>query len=201
MKHEVKICCFLSLMILLFVVFFPYSAKAELFTEQGDSPYAISKETVNVFILPPSLQIIEEEAFEGTGAAVAIAQKGVQEIHNRSFSNMPRLRAVVFPETVVFLGDELFQNNRDVVLYGYAGSEAYQYAQRHHITFIAFPSAASAQREKTSGSAQFRFLKMLCFIVLFCLLLQRRPGRCAYEVNATERKKRVVLFHLDGIFP
>ena len=117
------ILCLITLMLL-----------SPLATANAEAP---TREKKSTFVLPVSLLLIEDEAFEGTAVGMLVIQDGLQRIGDRAFSDMPNLRAVYIPPSTTFIGKRAFPNNKDLAIYGVKGSYAEKWAGRHQIVFVA----------------------------------------------------------------
>lgn len=90
---------------------------------------------VSTIVLPAGTKVVEEEAFEGVSAAVIKLPDGLTTIRKRAFANCPGLQEVYIPRTVSTIEEDVFQNSPEVVIYGYPGSGAEEYASSNGIQF------------------------------------------------------------------
>lgn len=94
-----------------------------------------NQETVSVFKLPVMLQIIEDEAFEGTAAGNIELPENVIKIGARAFANNPYLRNIRIPETTDYIGENAFAFSHHVMISGAPGSYARTWARKNGILF------------------------------------------------------------------
>ncbi len=88
------------------------------------------------FVLPLSLERIEDEAFEGTGAAHVDLPESVAEIGERAFADMPRLKLVRIPKAFVAIASNAFAGSTGTVLTGAPSGFARAYAQENGLPFV-----------------------------------------------------------------
>lgn len=89
----------------------------------------------NVFVLPASLEIIEEEAFEETAVTTAVFQNNVIYISDQVFASASKLRSVFIPPSTEFIGENAFPDNTDLIVFSVKGSYAEKWANEHQIPF------------------------------------------------------------------
>ena len=89
-----------------------------------------------VFIFPASLEMIEEEAFEGTAAAAVVFPHGLQTIEDSAFGDAGSLTAAYLPETISYIADDAFAESEDFVIHGVSRSAAREWADKHRIPFV-----------------------------------------------------------------
>ena len=87
------------------------------------------------FILPDSLQIIEDEAFEGTAVRTVILPDSFLFIGESAFGDIQTLREVYIPESTIFIADSAFLGESFYIIYGIAGSYAEDWAKEHNVPF------------------------------------------------------------------
>ena len=93
------------------------------------------KNGANTFLLPESLEMIEDEAFEATAAKTVVFSDSLGRIGQRAFANSPELKTVTIPESVVYIGDRAFEGVSGLVICGMADSYAARWAQEHDVAF------------------------------------------------------------------
>ena len=91
---------------------------------------------LSVFRLPEGLQIIGDDAFTGTAAEAVILPDTVAEIGDRAFAGMPRLIAINIPKSTIVIGNNLFDSQQQVMIFGSAGSWASRYAASAGYPFV-----------------------------------------------------------------
>lgn len=123
-----------SLLVLLALVAFCLQpcALAEARTAGGQEPASEAS-----FVLPSSLQVIDEEAFSGNAVSTVILPDGFLWIESDAFACNPSLTDVYIPETVRHIADTSFPTDGDIVVHGIEGSLAEEWAEEHRVSFVA----------------------------------------------------------------
>lgn len=88
------------------------------------------------FYLPTSLTVIEDEAFAGTAIGTVVMPDTLAVIGDRAFANIPTLRSVEIPQSVLAIGDNAFTGSENVFIVGAAGSYAQMWANEHYVLFV-----------------------------------------------------------------
>ena len=88
-----------------------------------------------VFKLPASLQIIEDEAFEGTALFAVELPDSVIRIGERAFSDIPTLRTVSVPDSVTYIAKNAFSGSEKVTITASPGSYARTWAKENGVPF------------------------------------------------------------------
>jgi hypothetical protein len=92
---------------------------------------------MTTLVLPSSLHIIEEEAFEGVTAQQIVVPASVQTIGSSSFANCPNLLVVYFEGTSADISGDLFTGCRNnVVISIPANSALAAWANAHGVQVI-----------------------------------------------------------------
>ena len=110
------------LIIAVVMVLFPYG---EAFAESGS----------NIYVLPSSLVVIEESAFDGTAARAVVLPTGFLKIEGNAFANVDSLTDVFIPRTTNYIANTAFPEMIDFVIHGEKGSYALEWAQEHSVRF------------------------------------------------------------------
>ncbi len=111
--------------LLMFIVLFPYT-----------TGYAEQIDDAATFIFPSSLNIIEEEAFEGTHVKTAILPDGFQYIGQNAFAGDSVLTDVYIPTSTEYIADTAFPMNSDLIIHGVEDSYAQKWAEENNIPFV-----------------------------------------------------------------
>lgn len=113
-------------------------ATAFMISEEGVLVKCMLLEDIpeTVITLPSNIEVIEEEAFEGISALAVRIPNGVNIIKTKAFANCPNLRRIYIPKTVNLIEDDAFTNSPSIVIFGYNGSVAEQYAEQNEIRFV-----------------------------------------------------------------
>ena len=96
----------------------------------------LENSSTNTITLPSAVKEIEEEAFAGISASVVKIPDGLTTIGQKAFANLPNLREIYIPASVTQIEENVFQNSPQVVVYGYPGSKAEEYARQNDIQFV-----------------------------------------------------------------
>lgn len=78
---------------------------------------------------------IEDEAFEATAAMTVIFSDSLVRIGERAFAYSSRLREIVIPESVAYIGDSALEGVSGLVIRGAVDSYAARWASEHDIAF------------------------------------------------------------------
>ena len=90
----------------------------------------------NCFILPDDLHRVEESAFEGTAAETVFMAESVEVIEHRAFADMPSLKTIYIPKSVLSIDEDSLGERKDIVVVGIAGSIAHKWAQKNGLRFV-----------------------------------------------------------------
>ena len=88
------------------------------------------------FVFPSSLQLIEEEAFEGTFASTIVFPNGFLRVENDAFANNYRLTDAFIPPTTQFISGTTFSSSSNSIIHGVKGSYANEWADEHNVPFV-----------------------------------------------------------------
>lgn len=91
--------------------------------------------TATVFKLPASLQIIEDEAFEGTALVSVELPESVERIGERAFADIPTLLHAKIPEKTSAIAGTAFAGSAKLTLTGAPGSYARAWARENGVPF------------------------------------------------------------------
>ena len=167
---------------------------------QSASEGADPQMRTGVLKLPSSLQVIEESAFEGTGALVVALPEGVRVIQQHAFANAVQLMHINLPGTVESLGEDIFEGDRSVTIHGRPDSKAQDYARRYRIRFRSLDVILAPIQDDMLHKKQmivFFMLAQLLAVALCALYTGRRNG----ETRLIRRRIRLGLYPLDWCFP
>ena len=122
LKKRTPIILFVICLIMLFPHRIVYAE--DLYTDAGVT-----------FVLPLSIQNIEDEAFSGTAAETVILPEGLQSIGNFTFTGH-KLRNIYIPPSTESISESAFSKSDDLVIHGVEGSCAHDWAEEHEIPFV-----------------------------------------------------------------
>ena len=133
-----KAVVLLLLIYLGFVFSFPYTAFAEI----------VSDDSGTTFIAPASLQRVEKEAFADVATRTVVFQEGFRYLGDEVFKGAFQLKNVYIPKTTAYISDSAFSTNIGVSIHSTVGSYAQRWAKKHQVAFVAdYTYAFEAERE------------------------------------------------------
>ena len=126
-----------------------YQVHRERITTENNTWFGFDKELIDrliceetadvvpppVFKLPASLQVIEDEAFEGTSLFSVELPDSVVSIGERAFSSISTLRAVSIPDSVTYIARNAFTDSENVTIAASSGSYARTWARENGVPF------------------------------------------------------------------
>jgi len=154
----------------------------------------------NVFRLPASVQVIEEEAFDGTAPTYIYALDDLERIENAAFSNTLNLKEIYLPTSLSHISENAFYGVNSLVVHSAADSYAEKWAAEQGFTFV-------VQREVPAmGPQALRLLKLQCVLLPVSALLyeltRRRPiENCTDHGIQNDPKERMGMPVLELVFP
>lgn len=89
-----------------------------------------------IYVLPHSLQLIDEEAFAGTPVELVILPDSFLRINANAFSSAMYLTDVFIPESTEYVDDTAFLACQNLVIHGVKGSYAEDWAKKHKVAFV-----------------------------------------------------------------
>lgn len=156
-------------------------------------------EKESMFILPSSLQIIGESAFEGTAVKIVVLSDSVTTIEKRAFADTFQLETVRLPSSVKYIDECAFESASEPVIQGKADSYAAQWAQAHGYAFSA-QSDTAALIERIGKLILGEFFVSSFFG--FCppsMMIQRK--RMVEMIRSMRPQDRPELYPIDYRFP
>ena len=87
-------------------------------------------------VLPASLVVIEDQAFEGTVMKDAFLPETLTTIGERAFAGNQALRRIIIPKSVSYIGEHAIETVLNLTVYGEAGSYAAHWTWEHNYTFV-----------------------------------------------------------------
>ena len=96
---------------------------------------AAAEEEEQISVLPGSLYLIEDGAFEGTALQSVHLSEGLEAIGDRAFAGNDLLFAVYIPESAQHIGQKAFDGADQVLISGDAGSYAQRWARENGYRF------------------------------------------------------------------
>lgn len=148
------------------------------------------------FLLPESLTVIEEGAFQGTVAETVVIPDTVKFIGDFAFADIPSLQRIVIPASVVSIADHVFDGSEHVIVYGAPGAYAELWAERHGVTFAALATAASALERVLSV-----LLGSVVFVPVLLLLRYHEKQYLFVNLAIKGERRRAELYPLMYDFP
>lgn len=108
-----------------------YSAKVSFIVTEAPVPIFDSD-----FVLPSAMMIIDAKAFEGISAMSVKLSEATTTINSKAFANCPNLVQIYIPRTTSSIASDAFLGVKELIIYGYKGSYAENYAQEKGFTFV-----------------------------------------------------------------
>lgn len=103
----------------------------------GDGAFAGNSQIKEVTFPKSKIKSIGKEAFSSCKVLEKITlPQGLFEICEGAFKNCPSLKFVYIPSSVVLIGENVFDGNKEVVILGETGSEAEKYANRNSANLL-----------------------------------------------------------------
>jgi len=132
MKKTIYFIVFIAAM-MAFTVAFAADRNAGAVNIQNQEKYG---ETAAQYIyLPESLEVIEDEAFEGTAITNIVLPENVTTIGNRAFANIGMLRSVTIPSATTYISGTAFDGSNQVIIKSDPDSYARKWAKENHLPF------------------------------------------------------------------
>lgn len=122
--------CIVSLIIIIAIIAFGFQLSS--FAEEQ----AFADQTESVFVFPSSLQLIDEEAFEGTAVKTVFFPNGFIRIENDAFANNLYLTDIYIPPTTKYISETAFSSDENYIIHGVKESYAEEWAKKHKIPFV-----------------------------------------------------------------
>ena len=155
---------------------------------------------VSVFAFPASLEIIGDEAFEGTAAENVIFPYSLIRIGERVFAGNFALRTISIPESVEHIGDRAFEETSDLTIYGAQNSYAASWASMHGIAFVE-ENTTQIWMKKIEKLINVDFcivLTSVCIYPKFALLRRRNKQNLWRSLRPQDRPE---LYPIEYRFP
>ena len=184
---QLKWCKISCLVLLLMFIAIPLALGERADTDQS-------------LLLPESLRIVGESAFEGTAAEAVYLPESVSVIGERAFAQMKSLREIHIPAGTAYIAPRALEGSDQAVVYGIPGSYAHQWAKRHRIPFrFDFPwGLPSGERNwNTVGIDEVRFERRTEAEDQDLLLVRRN----AEEIKPLKPSEKPEMYPLDYVFP
>lgn len=97
---------------------------------------AFSGTGIASFNYPQNFASIESGVFQNTSLKEFLVPKAVTEINDQAFTGCTDLVKISIPESVKYIGTDVFKNCRNLTIYGYKDTAAESYAKANNIKFI-----------------------------------------------------------------
>lgn len=153
-----------------------------------------------VFVLPLSLQEIEEEAFFDTAVETVVFPEGLLRIGEKAFDKAWHLTDVYIPVTTECIADSAFSSSSNLKIHGIDGSYANEWANKQEIPFVVDNIwdiiVRSGRMNNTRTNPIKRYVTTLVLIILF-----EAFRYSYYEVRSRRPQDRPELNPIDYRFP
>ena len=160
----------------------------------------IDSENERTFIFPSSIEIIEDEAFEGTAVETVVFHEGLISIGFRAFANVHALKNIYIPVTTTYIADAAFSITSDFTIHGRDNSYAKDWAHIHEIPFVVDnvwnTTAQNGISIKTRTDPIHLYIAAIYLVILFQLF---RLGSC--ELRSKRPQDCPELYPIDYRFP
>ena len=151
-------------------------------------------------LLPKSLRVVDEMAFEGTAATEVYMSEGVERIEGRAFADMPSLDAVYIPKSVLHIADDAFDGPNRVRLGVDPGSYAEKWAQKHGYFYFYVDYWVHEILIRFFGYASLCLLAWISIKMAERLMRVRARGSAEKEWSVPP-KDRPEAYPLELVFP
>lgn len=141
--------------------------------------------TENTFVLPASLQVIDEEAFVGTSVKTVVLPDGFDWIGDKAFFLAQNLTDVYIPASMQHIGQGAFSASSKLTIHGIENSLAYTWARDNGINFAVDDIWTTAQ-----VSDWFHIESLLALFFIICPVDEERLRRYARDVGDYLRSMR-----------
>lgn len=85
----------------------------------------------DALVIPSGVQIIEEEAFSGSGASTLVIPESTSSIESKAFASCDELTDVYLPERTVAIAEDAFDSPNELTFHVYMGSSNANWALDH----------------------------------------------------------------------
>ena len=155
----------------------------------------------SVFVMPSSLRIIEESAFENTVPLTVYMSDSVEIIGDRAFAGTTKLHYIFIPESVRLIGENAFDGRNDLTIIGVGKSFAEDWARRHGYRFVKLDVWIGTKTELG------RFIRWLWRLPPYIQPItddtesDRRFYRLSYVTCSANPKEKPELYPIEYDFP
>lgn len=122
--------------IMVYDIAFASSVKNENEIQLKSISYSKTNIPNEKFKLPEYIQIIEEEAFEGTAIENIVLPRSVSIIGEKAFANISTLKTVQIPLTTLSIAPTVFTGSDNVMIMAASNSFARDWAKENDVPFI-----------------------------------------------------------------
>ena len=151
------------------------------------------------FTLPASLEVLEDEAFENTAVTKVYIQDNLMTLGQRAFADSPDLVQIFIPDTTKRIGDDAFEGDVGLIIFGNRGSQAERHAKDHHIPFKTY--ATVLYRSDKRNTFRQRVIQM-GRAEQTCLMETRSTGRgSGSKEKPSYHKENAALMVQEEVFP
>ena len=153
------------------------------------------------FVLPSSLTIIENEAFEGTAVETIVFQECLVSIGSKAFGNIAPLTDVYISETTTYIADSAFSAADDLTIHGVDGSNAEDWAREHELPFVIddiwhwYMVPNSVRQHNAQINLVYRYIAALLSVICYTVF---KYGY--YQVRSRRPQDRPELNSIDYCF-
>lgn len=196
---RIKSGIFAVICLAIYLAFFISSSLGEIIQAKD---YALIDDLDSDCTFPASLQIIMDDAFNGTNISSAVFNYGLTRIGEHAFSNNENLTDVYIPKTTEIVGNDAFPHN--TIIHGPKGSYIESWAKKNGFGFeTGFIWLDVIVGERVQKRVYF---KVLVFILCSILLIDKEKMiRCLQWIiifaKSMRPQDRPELYPVDYRFP
>ena len=174
---------------------------AENFLQQCSLTANPALGSASAFSLPASLQIIEDEAFEGTALVAVDLPETVEEIGDRAFANIPSLRILKIPDNTKRIGTKIVAGSNNVTITAAPGSYTRNWAQENGVSFAPITvMTADSQAVVSAALSSFRRSEIIIAEDDIIIEEEKSAARAVDEINNNLYEESIA-YHIQGRAP
>ncbi len=173
--------------------------RAENIFQQFASDTSSALESAPAFRLPASLQIIEDEAFEGTALVAVDLPETVEEIGDRAFADIPSLRILKIPDNTKRIGKRIVAGSNNVIITAAPGSYARNWAQENGVPFAPITVMTANSQAVSAALSSFHSSEII-IAENDDIEKEKRTARAVDEINNNLYEESIA-YHIQGRAP
>ena len=155
----------------------------------------------STFMMPSSLKVIEDSAFENTAPREVFLPDSMEYIGDRVFSGIPRLKTVYIPASVGYIGENAFAGQNGLVIVGIPGSYAQDWARQHGIRFVVMDVWITDAAEQVWRRRDTYCVKAFAILLAAAILKIRWLFEASWIPALTNPKEKPEMYPIEYDFP